>query len=103
MFRCVQFSGVWCLGQGYLCQCINVLLVTEEGVDKGNITITILFILIIRIFLKQKFVFILMKFSLLLFFNFMDPSCGIIPKNSYQALGPIDFLLCVLLQGLVSV
>lgn len=28
----------------------------------------------------------------------MDPSCGIIPKNSYQALGSIDFLLCVLLQ-----
>ena len=26
----------------------------------------------------------------------MDPSCGIIPNNSYQALGPIDFLLCVL-------
>ena len=26
----------------------------------------------------------------------MDPSCGIIPNNSYQALCPIDFLLCVL-------
>ena len=42
-----------------------------------------------------------MKFSLLLFFfNFMDPSCGIIPKNPYQARGPIDFLLCVLLKVL---
>ena len=28
----------------------------------------------------------------------MDPSCGIIPKNSYQARSPIDFLLCVLLK-----
>lgn len=68
VFRCVQFSGVLVFGTEVPLSNYQCFTCRLKGVDKGSITITILFILIIRIFLKQKFVFILMKFSLLLFF-----------------------------------